>query len=78
MRDADQGRLRSGPSRRTRVLKLSVLLILGTLIYGATVPVRGIQLTHHETPLAWLAPELDSFRLVQLSDLHSSLLVGAG
>lgn len=84
MSDADWGRVCErkppplGPSQWAPALKLSLLLIPATLIYGAMVPVRRIQLTHHEAGLARLAPELDGFRLVQLSDLHSSLVVGAG
>jgi predicted MPP superfamily phosphohydrolase len=65
-------------TRRARALWRVALLVLSILIYGAAIPVRQIQLTRYEPPLAGLGPELSGLRIVQLSDLHSSFVVGAG
>jgi uncharacterized protein len=61
--------------RKHKLLRLTLLAFGAIVVYGAIVPVRRIQLTRQVVPLARLAPKLRGFRLVQLSDLHCSLVV---
>ena len=61
--------------RKHKLLRLALLAFGAILVYGAVVPVRRLQLTRQVVPLPHLAPELRGFRLLQLSDLHCSLVV---
>jgi hypothetical protein len=56
------------------VLALSVL----ALVVGALVALRGPHVHHVDIPIDGLAPELDGFRIAQISDLHVGPTIRVG